>query len=123
MTGKEEWTVEIGESNLNKKDDDFLIQENSKNVRKYLNQPIFIRKDTKEEFQFRIRNLNYGKENNLVELDKTKQEIVIKTLNKKFYKRFEIADLKRLNLQLDESNLKVNFQNNTLIVSVYIIQL
>ena len=84
MTGKEEWTVEIGESNLNKKDDDFLIQENSKNVRKYLNQPIFIRKDTKEEFQFRIRNLNYGKENNLVELDKTKQEIVIKTLNKKF---------------------------------------
>lgn len=44
--------------------------------------------------------------------------MVIKTLNKKYYKRFDIPDLKRLNLELDESKLKVNFQNNTLIISV-----
>jgi hypothetical protein len=52
------------------------------------------------------------------ELDKTKNEIIIKTLNKKYYKRFDIPDLKRLNISLDESNLQVNYQNNTLIVSV-----
>ena len=33
MTGKEEWTVEIGDAGLiNKKDDDFLIKENPNNV-------------------------------------------------------------------------------------------
>ena len=63
--------------------------------------------------------MNYGSENYLVELDKIKHEIVVKTLNKKYYKRFDIPDLKRLNLGLDESFLKVNFQNNTLIISVF----
>ena len=33
MTGKEEWIVEIGEANVSKKEDDFLIQENTKNVK------------------------------------------------------------------------------------------
>lgn len=81
-------------------------------------QPIFIRKDTTKEFQWRIRNLNYPKENFLVELDKSKDDIVIKTVNKKYYKRFDVPDLKRIKISLDESNLKINFQNNTLIISV-----
>lgn len=79
---------------------------------------MLIRKDTNKEFQYRIRNLNYEKSNFIVECDKTKQEIVVKTLNKKYYKRLEIPDLKRANCELDESNLKVNFLNNTLIISV-----
>lgn len=79
---------------------------------------MLIRKDTNKEFQYRIRNLNYEKSNFIVECDKTKQEIVVKTVNKKYYKRLEIPDLKRVNCELDESNLKVNFLNNTLIISV-----
>ncbi len=79
---------------------------------------MFIRKDTNREFQFRIRNLNYTKENFLVECDKVKQEIVIKTHNKKYYKRFNIPDLVRAKIGLDERNLKVNFMNSTLIISV-----
>jgi protein DPCD len=81
---------------------------------------VLIRKDTNKEFQFRIRNLNYDKSNFIVECDKTKQEIVVKTVNKKYYKRIEIPDLKRAHCELDESNLKVNFLNNTLIISVTI---
>jgi len=53
-----------------------------------------------------------------VDLDKSKDDILIKTVNKKYYKRFDIPDLKRLKILLDESNLKINFQNNTLIISV-----
>jgi len=35
MTGKEEWIIEIGDSNTStKKDDEFLIRENQNNVRK-----------------------------------------------------------------------------------------
>jgi hypothetical protein len=38
MTGKEEWIVEIGDSNTSsKKDDEFLIRENQNNVRKSYN--------------------------------------------------------------------------------------
>jgi hypothetical protein len=56
----------------------------------------------------------------MVEIDKPKQDIVIKTLNKKYYKRFEIPDLKRVNIALDEKILKVNFLNNTLVITVSI---
>jgi hypothetical protein len=62
--------------------------------------------------------LNYPKENFLVELDKAKDDIIIKTVNKKYYKKYDIPDLKRIKISLDENNLKINFQNNTLIISV-----
>ena len=71
-----------------------------------------------KEFQWRVRNLNFPKENFLVEIDKPKQDITIKTLNKKYYKRFDIPDMKRVNIELDEKLLKVNFMNNTLVITV-----
>ena len=40
-----------------------------------------------------------------------------RTKNKKYYKRFNIPDLERLNIKLDESLMKVNFVNSTLIIS------
>ena len=110
MTGKESWTTEIGEEIKPRNNDEFLIKENDNN-------PLFIRKDTPNEFQWRIRNLKGDADNFMVECDKDKQQIVIRTKNKKYYKRFNIPDLERLNLKLDESLMKVNFINNTLIIS------
>ena len=110
MTGKEQWTTEIGEEIKPRNNDEFLIKENDNN-------PLFIRKDTAKEFQWRIRNLKGDADNFMVECDKDKQQIVIKTKNKKYYKRFNIPDLERLNIKLDESLMKVNFVNNTLIIS------
>ena len=77
MTGKEEWITEIGEEPVVKKDDDFLIKENDNN-------PIFIRKDTQNDFQWRMRNLHSTIDNFIVECDKEKQQIIIKT-KKRFY--------------------------------------
>ena len=110
MTGKESWTTEIGEEIKPRNNDEFLIKENDNN-------PLFIRKDTQNEFQWRIRNLKGDADNFMVECDKDKQQIVIRTKNKKYYKRFNIPDLERLNIKLDESLMKVNFVNNTLIIS------
>ena len=110
MTGKENWTTEIGEEIKPRNNDEFLIKENDNN-------PLFIRKDTLKEFQWRIRNLKGDADNFMVECDKDKQQIVIRTKNKKYYKRFNIPDLERLNIKLDESLMKVNFVNNTLIIS------
>ena len=110
MTGKEQWITEIGEEIKPRSNDEFLIRENDNN-------PLFIRKDTQKEFQWRIRNLKGDADNFMVECDKDKQQIVIRTKNKKYYKRFNIPDLERLNVKLDENLMKVNFVNNTLIIS------
>ena len=110
MTGKEQWITEIGEEIKPRSNDEFLIRENDNN-------PLFIRKDTQKEFQWRIRNLKGDADNFMVECDKDKQQIVIRTKNKKYYKRFNIPDLERLNIKLDENLMKVNFVNNTLVIS------
>ena len=110
MTGKEQWTTEIGEEIKPRSNDEFLIRENDNN-------PLFIRKDKQKEFQWRIRNLKGDADNFMVECDKDKQHIVIRTKNKKYYKRFNIPDLERLNIKLDENLMKVNFVNNTLVIS------
>ena len=46
-------------------------------------QPIFFRKDTKTEFQWRVRNLPYPKANYEVTVDVETRNVIIKTKNKK----------------------------------------
>jgi hypothetical protein len=41
---------------------------------------------------------------------------VVRTSNKKYYKRFDIPDMRRLKLNLEESSLVWKFQHNTLII-------
>ena len=78
--------------------------------------PIFMRKDTENRFEWRIRNLPYPKETYSIEVDHNKQEIVLRTSNKKYYKRFDIPDMKRLGLPLEESSVVWKYQNNTVII-------
>ena len=79
--------------------------------------PQFKRKDTRDRFEWRVRNLPYPKETYLVEVDHPKQQIVLKTTNKKYYKRIDIPDLKRLQLTIEEANIAWKYQNNTVIIS------
>jgi len=71
--------------------------------------PIFIRKDTAERFEWRIRNLKWPKEVYSLEIDEQKQEIVVRTSNKKYFKRFDIPDLKRLGIKLEDSSVVWKF--------------
>ena len=53
-----------------------------------------------------------------VKVDEEKDEIVIQTSNKKYFKRFEVPDLKRgWIVKLKEENLSWQYGNNTLVVS------
>ena len=52
-----------------------------------------------------------------MEVDHNKQEIVLRTSNKKYYKRFDIPDLKRIGIKLEESEIGWKYQNNTVIIS------
>ncbi|EPY82568.1 protein DPCD-like protein [Camelus ferus] len=79
--------------------------------------PIFIRKDTKMSFQWRIRNLPYPKDVYSVCVDQKERCVVIRTTNKKYYKKFSIPDLDRYQLPLDDSSLSFAHANCTLIIS------
>ena len=76
-----------------------------------------MRKDTKDRFEWRIRNLPYPKDNYIIEVDHDKQQIILKTKNKKYYKRIDVPDLKRQSLKLDEENIAWKYANNTVIIS------
>lgn len=75
------------------------------------NTPIFLRKDTLDNFQWRIRNLPYPLEAYILEIDPDKQQIVIKTTVKKYYKRFDIPDMKRANIKLNKDSLSFVYKN------------
>ncbi|XP_042077532.1 protein DPCD isoform X1 [Haplochromis burtoni] len=114
------WLVEVGEplaGPVASLESD-MIKENSSNfVFILFAQPIFMRKDTKTSFQWRIRNLSYPKDVFSVSVDHSERCIIIKTSNKKYYKKFSIPDLDRSQLPLDNSALSFTHANNTLIVS------
>ncbi|XP_061844291.1 protein DPCD isoform X1 [Nerophis lumbriciformis] len=107
-----QWQQEVGETFVSPVTslDAELIKENCSN-------PVLMRKDTKTSFQWRIRNLPYPKEVFHVSVQPLERCIVIKTSNKKYYKKFNIPDLDRSQLPLDSSALSFTHANNTLIVS------
>ena len=77
-----------------------------------------MRKDTAGQFQWRIRNLPWPKSVYVLDIDAAKNEIVVKTTNKKYYKRIAIPDLARAGIALDPTQLSSMYQNSTLIISV-----
>jgi hypothetical protein len=86
----------------------------------FLSKPLFVRQDISTHFQFRIRNLPYEYENYILEIDDSNQEIILKTKNKKYYKRMSIPDLKAGVGETGKLNMKyLNYKhaNNTLIIS------
>eukprot|EP01027_Heterolobosea_sp_BB2_P011885 GEZU01017253.1.p1 GENE.GEZU01017253.1~~GEZU01017253.1.p1 ORF type:complete len:215 (-),score=44.11 GEZU01017253.1:206-796(-) len=109
LGGEGEWFYEIG-APTNIRPAELLIAESNNN-------PVFVRKDATDAFQWRVRNLLYPKDVYSVSVDEAAQEIVIRTSNKKYYKRFDIPDMKRAKLKLDPSALSWTYTNNTLLVS------
>lgn len=118
------WEFEVGEAVAKfHAEKDLLLESASQN-------PLFVRQDTREAFQFRIRNLPYPYDNYLVTIepmsgssgDDAAQEIVLRTVNKKYYKRMSIPDLKAGGpgeplRRLEEKSLTWQHANNTLIIS------
>lgn len=78
--------------------------------------PIFCRLDRIDCFEFRVRNLPYPKSTYSVALDMSDRKIVVRTSNKKYFKRIPLEDMDRAGLPLDERALTWEYENNTLIV-------
>ncbi|XP_030044792.1 protein DPCD [Microcaecilia unicolor] len=109
-----QWQIEVGElaplsSGMLESDH---IKESSCN-------PIFMRKDTKTSFQWRIRNLPYPKDVYEVSVDQNERCCIVRTSNKKYYKKFSIPDMDRCQLPLDNAALSFTHANNTLIITYH----
>eukprot|EP01135_Chromosphaera_perkinsii_P010417 Nk52_evm89s2118 gene=Nk52_evmTU89s2118 len=104
------WEFEIGEPPKDR-NESLLLESNAN--------PMFYRRDTPSAFQWRIRNLPYPKNIYELSVDKGKLEIVLRTSNKKYFKRITIPDLKRCGFagELCIDDLSYSHANNTLIIS------
>ena len=110
--GKEgDWVFEVGQAT------EVAFDPYSDVMRASTSNPIFLRKDTPEHFQWRIRNLPYPADVYSVLVDHEKQEIVVKTSNKKYYKRIQVQDLLRYALKFQDELLSWKHQHSTLIIS------
>jgi len=112
LGGEGPWVYEVGEPPRPGFDPtSHVMQENSQN-------PVFKRQDTAKDFCWRIRNLPYPRETYDVFVDHAEQRIVVRTSNKKYFKKIEVPELRRIGLRIDEDAVKWTWKNNTVIVAL-----
>eukprot|EP00759_Apiculatamorpha_spiralis_P044637 PhF_6_TR41586/c0_g1_i1/m.63016/K20800/DPCD; protein DPCD len=103
------WVYEVGsEPKVFRPDTDTLREAST--------EPVLSRKDSADYFEWRVRNLPYPKETYDVSVDLEKQQIVVRTTNKKYFKRIDVPDLKRQGTPMVASNLAWDWKHNTLLV-------
>merc|ERR1711988_767102 len=115
LRGAGSWNVEIGEEGAARGatvsvGDEVEMIESSSN-------PVLVRVDTRDSFTWRIRNLMYPVDVYNITVDSEKQQLVVRTSNKKYFKRISIEDMERLNLELDPAAVTWKHANRTLVVS------
>lgn len=79
--------------------------------------PVFYREDTSQNFQWRVENLPYPSSTYTITADAEKHQIVIRTSNRKYFKRIDVAEIIDRALQLNDRFLTWNHFQNTLVVS------
>jgi len=104
-----EWLFEVGEPVKRNVQGIDLLEEN-------VNNPIFLRNDTATHFVFRIRNLPYPSHNFSVTCLDSERCLVVRTLNKKYFKKIYLPDMDRKAIPFEESAVSWNHENNTLII-------
>ncbi|XP_031552858.1 protein DPCD-like [Actinia tenebrosa] len=109
--GKEgKWEYEVGE-------DLRPMNADSEHIMESVTNPIATRKDTTKAFQWRIRNLPYPLDVYNITINEEKTAVVVRTTNKKYYKKFSIPDMERAKLPLEQKSLSFAHANNTLIIT------
>ncbi|XP_023012395.2 protein DPCD [Leptinotarsa decemlineata] len=110
LRGKDQWEVEIGDPEPTYATDERLISESS-------NQPIVSRRNTRLNLEWRIRNLPYSMDTYSVTVIPEERCLIVRTTNKKYYKKLVIPELNRLNLELEQSSVSFSHKFNTLIIT------
>mmetsp|Transcript_17069 Transcript_17069/g.28560 ORF Transcript_17069/g.28560 Transcript_17069/m.28560 type:complete len:203 (+) Transcript_17069:58-666(+) len=109
LGGQGDWTYEVGEPAARVTIENDTLRVSSAN-------PQLVRNDRPHTFEWRIRNLPYPKSTYSVQLEQESRQIVVRTANKKYYKRISIEDMDRMRLPLEEAALSWSHENATLII-------
>ncbi|KAG5475128.1 hypothetical protein CUR178_04579 [Leishmania enriettii] len=113
LGGFSEWLIEVGTEAPSRNLDRSLIAEAS-------GSPVVVRQDTKESYVVRIRNLPYPRDVFSVAVEREGGDsigkIVVRTSNKKYFKRLDIPDLERARVPLESAHLSYYVQHQTLII-------
>lgn len=81
-------------------------------------QPFLTKRITRNNIEWRIRNLPFPIEVYSVSADKEKKAIVVRTTNKKYFKEIQVHELNRCGLLPEQQAITITHQHNTLIISV-----
>ena len=104
-----EWVFEVGEPPARVTIENDMLRPSNSN-------PALVRKDRPHAFEWRIRNLPYPKPTYSVTVDSAENQLVVRTTNKKYFKRIGIEEMDRLRLHLEEGAVSWSHDNNTLII-------
>lgn len=100
------WELTYGQPVQEKKEVETLELSANKN-------PVFFRQDTPTDWCWRVRNIPYPAQNYEVTVDETKNQIVIRTKNKKYFKRIDAPNGEKMN----QHDVNWTWQYNTLVVT------
>lgn len=111
LKNDDQWEIEIGDPEpIYNKNENILIRENS-------SQPCVSRRNTRVNLEWRIRNLPYPIETYSVMVDPDDKCLVVRTTNKKYFKRLFIPDLERIGLFPEQQNVSISHKFNTLVIN------
>ncbi|CAE7745801.1 Dpcd [Symbiodinium sp. KB8] len=80
--------------------------------------PTLVCRESREAYIWRVRNLPYPKSVYSLSVDDDKQQIVLRTSNKKYYKRISVPGMARSGCALDPAALSFTHANNTLVITL-----
>ncbi|CAB3254598.1 unnamed protein product [Arctia plantaginis] len=79
-------------------------------------QPLLSRRNTRINLEWRIRNLPYPIETYSISANNDERCIIVRTTNKKYFKRLQVPELDRFNLPIEQANISSTHQFHTLII-------
>lgn len=81
-------------------------------------QPILTRRNTRVNLEWRIRNIPYPIETYSISANNEEKCIIVRTTNKKYFKKLPVPELTRLNLPIEQANIQSSHKFNTLVIMV-----
>ncbi|KAL4709429.1 hypothetical protein ACJJTC_019726 [Scirpophaga incertulas] len=111
LGGEGKWSVEIGDPIY-----DTTPNNETADIVESKDQPIVTRRNTRTNLEWRIRNLPYPINTYSISANKDEKCIIVRTTNKKYFKKLQIPELERLNLLVEQANISFNHQFQTLII-------
>ena len=112
LGAKGDWVYEVGEPPARMTIENDVMQPSNVN-------PVLVRKDRVNAFEWRIRNLPYPKPTYSVTVDGEARQLVVRTTNKKYFRRWSVDALKRRGLPLDPAALQLAHDGKTVLCIRY----